>query len=584
MAPGADQTIKGPQPRPSGRLWPWNPWLLLAGLAALLFALRLLAPPNLLDQDQERPASYVLDVIRNGNWICQRDWTGDVTSKPPLYTWLCSLVALAVGRVGEFALYLPGALGALGSAWLVYGFGRRQFGERAAFLGGVACMLSSAGAKQIGLARTDGVFAFTVTLAALLAYRSWRSGRGWTWFWLAAAAATLTKGPLGVLLASFGLFAVLWERKSGMARPLNGGHLRGIILYLLICGGWFLLAYWQLGDALVAKMLGKELAGHALSGSKRNLPGLLIYQQPLYYLGRSAPWSLLAYFGLWRLWRQPARETEERAFERFLFCWFWAGLLLFSLAPHQRADLLWPIIPAAASIAGRELDRLGNRWSAAAFSRGFAIACLAGLAGLGLYFFSGQGQGALVRQTLANRELAQTVERDLGREFPLTYVDAPMAFQVDLNTLRTPISAARAAELLRGKDPVYLALSNPDALLPQSTNGAQIHMLYRSVAFARRKAVAIVSNRQSVDIQSRYVFAHGDLLFSATRAVPVRLDERGFVFRCLDLEGTVTVANDGQDPASVVIVLRFGERQRRWSDTLGPGERRVFTRDGESKP
>jgi len=40
------------------------------------------APPNLLDQDQERPAAYVLDVIKNGNWLCQRDWTGDITSKP----------------------------------------------------------------------------------------------------------------------------------------------------------------------------------------------------------------------------------------------------------------------------------------------------------------------------------------------------------------------------------------------------------------------------------------------------------------------------------------------------------------------
>jgi 4-amino-4-deoxy-L-arabinose transferase-like glycosyltransferase len=58
-------------------------------LALLLFVLRLAAPENLLDQDQIRPATYVLDILKNGNWLCQRDLTGEITSKPPLYTWVC---------------------------------------------------------------------------------------------------------------------------------------------------------------------------------------------------------------------------------------------------------------------------------------------------------------------------------------------------------------------------------------------------------------------------------------------------------------------------------------------------------------
>src|SRR5215475_13409104 len=110
-------------------------------LAALLFALRLAAPPNLLDQDQERPSTYVLDVVKNGNWLCQRDLNGEITSKPPLYTWLASLVALARGRVDEFALYLPGALSAWGTAWLVLAFGRKYFGPRAGFFAALATLL-----------------------------------------------------------------------------------------------------------------------------------------------------------------------------------------------------------------------------------------------------------------------------------------------------------------------------------------------------------------------------------------------------------------------------------------------------------
>src|SRR5437667_5121086 len=94
--------------------FPWRPFLLIAALAACLFTIRLAAPPNLLDQDQERPATYVLDAVKNGHWLCQRDLFGDITSKPPLYTWLCALTTLACGRITLFSLYLPGALAAVG--------------------------------------------------------------------------------------------------------------------------------------------------------------------------------------------------------------------------------------------------------------------------------------------------------------------------------------------------------------------------------------------------------------------------------------------------------------------------------------
>src|SRR5437870_1572199 len=66
-------------------------------LGCALFALRLFAPSNFLDQDQERPAAYVLDIIKNGSWLCQHDLNGDVMSKPPFYNWLAALLALPVG-------------------------------------------------------------------------------------------------------------------------------------------------------------------------------------------------------------------------------------------------------------------------------------------------------------------------------------------------------------------------------------------------------------------------------------------------------------------------------------------------------
>jgi len=435
----------------------------LIGLA--LFALRLFGPSNFLDQDQERPATYVLDILKNGSWLCQHDLTGAVMSKPPFYNWLAALLALPVGRVTLFSLYAPGAAGALGSALLLFFVGRKYFGSRAALLGAIASMLTPAGLKEFGLARTDGVFAFTVTAAALLGFRAWVRGGGWAWFWLMGAISTLTKGPLGLVLASCGLLACWWERKSADRVPMKGSQVLGIALYLLVAGGWFWLAYHQVGKPLTDKFFGKELASAAISEGDHQ-PGTLFYRPPLYYLGRGAPWSLVAYFGLWCVWRWPAANSPERRFERFLFCWFVAGLFCFCMAPHQRADLLWPIIPAGALLAGRELDRLRTRLSVRglklgkAFDVGFAILVALMVSGYALHYLGPQSRTSIVRQTKALETLALQLARDPGADFPLAHIDDPMALQVYLNTWRPRISFEQAAELLRGTEPAFVAVAN----------------------------------------------------------------------------------------------------------------------------
>jgi 4-amino-4-deoxy-L-arabinose transferase-like glycosyltransferase len=472
----------------------WLPFLIVGITAALLFTLRLAAPPNLLDQDQERPASYVLDVVKNGNWLCQRDLTGDITSKPPLYTWLCALLTLACGRINVVCLYLPGALAAFGAAMLILILGRRYIGVRAGLMGAIACMLTSAGVKEFALARTDGVFSFMVTAAAFFAFRAWILGRGWTWFWLMSAGATLTKGPLGLVLAGSGLLAAIWERKSGHEAGLKGKHWGGIVLFLAITAGWFLLAYLQAGPPLIKKMIGRELVDHAVAG--KHAPGTLIYQQPLYYLGRAAPWSLFAYLGLWRLCKWPAMNDEERRLERFLFCWFVTGLLIFSLAPHQRADLLWPIMPAAALIAGRELARLTQKLSLRAAYASLCLVIAIGVAGFAVYYCGPRARNTLIQQTIALKKLAYEVERHGGRDFPLQHVDDPMAFQFYLDSLRAPISFERAAELLRGPEPAFIAVNNLAKLeAARKTNDPPLFKLLPAGEDSVKCPTHIVGNR-----------------------------------------------------------------------------------------
>ena len=135
-------------------------------------AVRLTAPSDLMDNDQERPAAYVLDCVRNGHWACQRDSSGEVMSKPPLSTWLAALTTLAAGgRASLIALYLPGALSVLAGAILLYFLGGAVFRGSAGFWAAFAYLVSMTSYKQLALARTDPVFTFAVFLPAFLAFR-----------------------------------------------------------------------------------------------------------------------------------------------------------------------------------------------------------------------------------------------------------------------------------------------------------------------------------------------------------------------------------------------------------------------------
>ncbi|MBI3192586.1 MAG: glycosyltransferase family 39 protein, partial [Pedosphaera parvula] len=225
---------------------------LFLGLVVLaLYVIRLAAPSDLIDYGQEANTAYVLDAVGNGHWIVQRDLYGAVTSKPPLYTWLASSVSVALGRIDRFTLSLPAALATLALTLVIFAAGRAHFGWHAGFLGALAYACSGIAAKQVALVRTDGLFALSVTVLALLAFRAWQKGSGWTWVWLAAALSTLTKGPLGLLLAATGLLAAFWERPAGQAVPLRGSHVAGVGLFLLVAGGWFAWAFVVLGQDLI---------------------------------------------------------------------------------------------------------------------------------------------------------------------------------------------------------------------------------------------------------------------------------------------------------------------------------------------
>ncbi len=433
------------------------PLLFIIALWAALFAIRLAGPTDLMENDQEMPLSYVVDVVERGEWIVQRDFRGDVSSKPPLYTWMASLVALARGGVTEFAMYLPTGLAVLGVALLVMVFGDREFGRPAGMLGAMSWLLSHAAVKHMALARTDALFTFMVTLAALLTWRAWSSGRGWTVAWLAAAGATLTKGPLGVLLAALGLLAAVWERMQGRETAIRGRLLPGVILFAAIIGGWTALAHERVGSDLFARMVGRELVAHAISSvEERSIWD--VFTPPLYVLSRFAPWSALTIIGLWRMVAAPDQDDRRRRFERFLCCWLAGGVAVFMLAVSKRPDHIVPLLPTAALLAGRELAIWMRALRPGAAQRLCAALAVFGVAVVFFHYHSRRMANPRVDRSAGMQALAERV-REAHPEAAARSIDAPYALQFYMRDWSRRATVAEAAEFLAADRSSLVTLS-----------------------------------------------------------------------------------------------------------------------------
>ncbi|HEY2385501.1 MAG TPA: glycosyltransferase family 39 protein [Candidatus Binatia bacterium] len=559
------------QPEPS------HPIAILAvcAVAGALFVIRLTGLPNLVD-NEFRLGACVLNAVQGGNWIAPHNSLGSL-DKPPMLTWLAALATLALGRVSLLSLYLPTALATAIIAVLLYTWGTRNAGRYAGFFVAVAYLTSNVIAQQIATARWDGLFALTVALVALAGFRAWNSGHGWTAFWLAAAASTLTKGPLGILLGAFGLLAVPWERRSGRPQPLRGSHLVGVTLFLAIVFGWFALALrWS--PRVFDDLIRSELVRHAVMGA----PGHRFGKPPIDFLANFAPWSLLTILGLWRIWIHPAADDARRRFDRFCFWWFLGGLLLFAISPHNPARLLYPVIPPAALIAGCEADRLTRGLRPAIRLGGCAAAIVVALTLFTLKYHRWDHRREHVRRTLAILHLHDAIASRVGEDFALTYTrDVPFAVQLTFNTMRPAVTIRDAAALLRADAPTYVVVRDTMRVRRRMGRGAPPVYEIVTATIGTTPYLTLLGNRPDLDARAPVAIGLGPLRVALDHARLGTTQDGVIVVTPETDAARVLVTNARSAPTTTIVrVCGAGIPRRDLVWDLGPHESAAWTASG----
>jgi|GEM_PF-278345 len=436
--------------------------LAIAGAVLGMYALRLSGPPDLEGYAQDRNVGYIMDAAWRGNWVIQHDVQHRITSKPPLHTWVTAILARIWG-LNWLTLTLPSFVSVLALALLVLAVGYRMFGLTDGGFAGLAVAMAPMLSKHVALVRTDPLFALAVTVIALAAWRAWNGAGGWMPFWVAAAVATLVKGPLGLVLGASGLLASFWDRQTEPNTLCRqGSHLAGGAAYLGICLGWFALAVHTAGYEVIDKMVVQELLGQATGAHKGSFPGQNLPKPTIYLLCRFFPFSVFTFLGFWRVVRHPAQRAVERRFERFLACWMVVGLVVFSLAAHHRADLLLPLWPAGALLAGREIARLRERLGAWPLAGGTTVVCLV-LAALAYWTYHRMPirRAQVVNYNVQVRQAARALQEVGIDTSGLAHICTPVTLQLYLRTYNPWVTVSEVCDLLTSGEQLLVATALP---------------------------------------------------------------------------------------------------------------------------
>ncbi len=336
---------------------PWSNLLLLLSLAGLLFFLNL-GGMGLTDRDEGRNAEAGREMFETGDWISPTFNYEPRYAKPVLLYWLMSLSYRLFG-VSEFAARFPSAVFGVALILLQYAFLRRWRGTPVDLFSGLMLLLN---VEIIGLGRmalTDSVLVFFTTLAL---YGFWSglhastdpgtglrgSERHAMWlFYVGMALATLTKGPVGVIVPLLTATLYLtWTKRWGQFWR-HGFPVAGTFVFVLLALPWYAAMLAIHGSAYTASAQANTV-GRFLNPMEGHGFTVLFYI-PVLLFG-FFPWSALLPFALhaaFRDWRE-ARGTPSQELELFCALWVAGVFLFFTLSSTRLPHYIAPLFPAAA--------------------------------------------------------------------------------------------------------------------------------------------------------------------------------------------------------------------------------------------
>lgn len=350
----------------------YNKAFTIVCVIAVMLTVPFLGLTDFYSKGEPREAVVAYTMVEHCNWILPINNGGDIPYKPPFFHWCIALFSLLQGHVSEFTSRLPSALALVAMSVGGFVFFAKRKNANMALLA-TLLSLTAFEVHRAGInCRVDMVNTAFMVGALFLMFRWWERGKH-TMPWLAIlcmSGATLTKGPVGMLLpcAVMGVF-MLTQRESLWSTVWRLGLAALLSLVLPLC--WYYAAYLQGGDEFL-RLVKEENIDRLL--------GKMAYEShenPFWYnfltlITGWLPYTLLFVFSLFVLpWKRFSKsgfmQSVRRAEPMQVFVWLAFGLILFfyCIPKSKRSVYLLPCYPFMAWLMAQYVVWLvANRLSA----------------------------------------------------------------------------------------------------------------------------------------------------------------------------------------------------------------------------
>lgn len=330
----------------------YNKALWLVIILAIVMMIPFLGLSDFNTKGEPREAVVAYTMLEHGNWILPINNGGDIPYKPPFFHWCIAFFSLIAGHVNEYTSRLPSAISLVLMTIGGFVFYAKRKDTQTSLITAILT-LTAFEVHRAGMnCRVDMVNSALMVGAMYLLYRWWEKGKHQL-PWLAIlcmSGATLTKGPVGIILPCFvmGVF-MLTQRENFWGIVWRMALTALLSLIIPFC--WYYAAYLQGGDEFLRLVKEENIDRFMGKMAYESHENPAWYNLLTLVMGW-APYTLLLLFSLFILpWKKFSKtrflENAKKATPLQVFTWlaFLLVLFFYCIPKSKRSVYLLPCYP-----------------------------------------------------------------------------------------------------------------------------------------------------------------------------------------------------------------------------------------------
>jgi 4-amino-4-deoxy-L-arabinose transferase-like glycosyltransferase len=307
-------------------------------------------------QEEPRRALIALEMIYNGNYAVPTEFGELYYKKPPVWNWMI-IAAYQIFGTNEFAVRFFSVLSFIIMGLLIFLASKKYINRRTAIFSSLFFLVSIDLYYYFSMLGEIDIFYSLITFGSFLSIFHFYEKKNYYLLFLLtyglSAIGFLTKGFPSVvfLVLSVGTFFLY---KRDLKKLFSLAHLSGILVFIVILGGYFLW-YDQYNDALYyLNLLWSRSSNRTIAEESINNLLVHLFTFPLDLLKIMLPATLLLILMFRKGWIKMIRQNKLLEFSLIIFI---VNILVYWISPGARERYVYMLLPFPILILSYFLDQ-----------------------------------------------------------------------------------------------------------------------------------------------------------------------------------------------------------------------------------